>query len=1081
MSNITDLEGYCQGVAYHDYAMLIAQFKKSDEFLSKESVENKPIDCLVSPMIFFEDNCEGYLNGLVKNAKKFKKEDQDYKIDFDSYLYNPVTFLSFGETDGLGMVVIDDFGIAVEITSNVKLSNKQTQIAFCPKIDTIGIDEEDLRFFAEPHELFMNRHDQNSYGLNVHPFFKSRPLVGYTAFRLNGLAKLGNGLLLQKATFKSIAKKVSETLNLVDWNTEFTRVEDIDTFKCLILDPVGWPDVIILMYSNNYSIIGTVINALQSLTINDISIALQDGPLCEEVLPCLDAYGVNNRIQEIDSLIKNKCSPNLEKICSEKPLFGNHALFSTVTNLGITSDAFFEDSDSGNDCTLGFTNANINFNVSAGHLDDFQNHILKTGIKKNELNSLDTLKKNQGWIQMGLYDGSISPAYDHPDIKILSLSSVIQKIKILLGFGSSVNILEWQWPLREITSILTLPIIKGPFYFDHSLKKDIINHPHVNLRPILTTLKEALFESQNGVISISILRGSIKQLRIPAPLSSGLAYLYSDFSKALSDPFLFANVIDLFEIFKALHKLISGDLIDELNQYLKEYEHDKRLKELKRLSFLDEIDIQELTSLVKLLSNALQHRTCLGVNDVQKWHIPFNFKGILNKLVTLSSVPMTCSLEIIRCIIANRFDAYNPNEKIDVSGISQTNVGGALRVSLNHRVEGKKIKVGHNQNDFIVDLSINIAQLTHPHTLYSHLSQTGYLIFQLFQGNPTAINFKKNTECIDKCKRTDCFWLCDEQEYNRENLEKLVRMEQIFAEMFAFSLVFGKDENIKDGIEAYTRYFMVMYTMDPMSMNRDDKITLWRLAEVLIRVFLTSDPFIQPQRYDNSGLLYDHMEFKKPSKEDIENAKKRFIEQAEMSGPLFYDFSRFWKNKNAKTFVLEHFTKVFEISFRQICCSFYLANNIVTDVNDLIKLPKDTSKHNVLNNYFAKSFDEGYPFAKYKKTYTDSENTVDKTELFYIVRQILNIHLKSHFSVFNNKKTNYYLRNQDNYSETNRFLVDKFESGFFSADPELRKLYLHRRILVMKSLWDVSTAIRATTLRGLFDNINWGKLKISLN
>ncbi|MFX1590541.1 MAG: hypothetical protein ACFFC1_20600, partial [Promethearchaeota archaeon] len=402
-------------ISYHKYAVFISHLD-NEHYLRSKSKNGNQYSSFVKGNNATVLNCAKYFNNLRKNFDEYKnaaqKADPDIDLEslpkFPHHLYNPACFLCFGNTDNLTITTIDDFDFANYLSSRLEIPVKQTCLAFCPNLKSLGIETgRDAQFYdigdiCDGPPITVGQSEPS-----VHPFLQHRPLLAVSYFKLNGISVLGPGMLLQQAIYKAIANKTEDVYDELLKKTEcgknqknlFESVisqEDVKSFKAAIVDPQGWSDVVYLSFCRNYSVMISIIAALRCITFLDLFKSLDNNEQ-QDLQDSIDSFDLHREM-------KRRLQSQLIEGENEFPQ-ANHIFCSTYTNLGIAQEAFCQKECKENEkyYYTGIVVGETNFNIRAGHIQETIK-ILKNKKKVNYVKDVDL--SDYLWYMVGHNDFS---------------------------------------------------------------------------------------------------------------------------------------------------------------------------------------------------------------------------------------------------------------------------------------------------------------------------------------------------------------------------------------------------------------------------------------------------------------------------------------------------------------------------------------------------------------------------------------------------------------------------------------------------------------------------------------------------
>lgn len=1093
------------GLKYHGRAVLIAHIDAERFFLN-----NSTGDCLSSftePNKLFTKKCLEYrrrFRRLIEDvAESSSSVSGLMEEDIAHYLYNPVCFTAFGDNDNIAIVGIDELEAGADLSSLlIEVPVRQTCLAFCPELSSLGLKAKKYGdIFCELEDVYKDS-DIESKRLNYpstiascKEFLSKRPLLAVSYFKLNTMAILGPGLMMQEYTYKVMADRIAKTLEELRKNAKKLKEiipyeeHDIDSFRCMFLDPQGWSDIATLMFCRNYSVIAAVAVALRSLTMGDLykidtlekirsnRVGLKEAVKC---------FGIHKQIAERG---KKK---------EEEFLIANHVFCSTYTTVGMYEKAFEKETVPEKDEDYhynGLIIADSNLNVCAGHGLDIKRRAEELHASQVSSIKLDNYN-DYVWFLIGHNDFVYQQLADSKrDVdKAIRLADFIKEIKLIrcnngrpdTGSGEfTADVLDTCSDLR-----IPVPILSA-------VMTSVEYDKHIETKAVWERLRRSLFEDDKGFLSIVKLRKYMNILRIPPSLSTAILYLYTDFANYLSDPFLFDSILDLYDVISALRTLLIEELpmllkkrlVEELKislgdkwtdtiaeelfsdkqeQLNKELQQDIGLKmrlDSICLSFLGTDDLENLVELTDLLQNALGNRIQITFNAAERWNATVDVRGIgLDRIISAADAPLKCGLGILRRI-KNHVDKQKDQElsEYEIDLQNKQRIGGASKISYHPRCFSKRLMVGNTPNIFIGSVDINLAHLTQPHSFYIHLHETAHLISCLLGGH------EDHEKACSKCAANNTYChrkSCDEDKKLTEIY--LERYQEIFAEMFVHRFVF------EDAPKLFFRNYVANYSLDPInSVADDDEETFDRMLEVFVRGFLASEPFRKPEEYSSkSGFI-------KLTPEASKNALKRFWAYVEDAGPILSNFQQLWhgeKEADVKKFVDEQFQKIYSEAYHPVCC---IRNELSEICDSVVKenYPKNEEVIEELAHQIENGLKEGRPIVRVQyKEEEKAEMVPEKKRLdtMFIVSNLLRKHIETLYGgtsmvVYLHRRTN----GKPNYTciefdgKMDYKLLDRHFSGIISITPAAREQSMRNRIAIIKTLWDISTTLRARRLKDI--------------
>jgi hypothetical protein len=1087
------------GLTYHGHAVLIAHIE-SERFLAGGG-DKDPLHYFLRPNQLFAEACQECRQYLKHAPERFRPAfiPGGSPLDFDDFLYSPACFVALGDTDNIVMVAVDEFDLAGHLSSLVTVPTRQTCLAFCPELKSFRPALKRHRdTFCEFTDLYMDpflsiRRNQDPDAVaSCEHFLQQRPLLAVTYFKLNGMASLGPGLLIQEYTYKAMAQRICDTLDLLREHIDQYQetipggVADIDAFRCTFLDPQGWSDVATLMFSPNYTITATVIAALRCLTMQDLyKISEDSGEISlREAVACFDVHSRVARLSGTDA---------------DSTLSANHVFCSTYTSPGIYEKSFELDTVPPRGQAHhynGLVIADSNLSVCAGHVLRVRRKAARQRDPGTCPDFPTTLQERYIWYMFGHNDFVYQQLGDGArDVgKVVEFASVIRQIKAMRGStcdaedgGTDADILDACTEVRIPIPILPRVMAETDYT------------AHADIKVVLETLRKSLFENNDGYLSINRLTDCMRIVRVPSPLSSAIRYLYADFANYLSDHFLFESVLDLFDAFVAFRTLLVEDLPDLLRRRLiaqmsdfpstrrrdvpdSEYFADEqpnmrqalygdtaRREQLDSicLGFLSPEDLQDLVGIVELLQNALANRVQITFSAAERWNATVDARGIgLDRMMSAADAPLKCGLGMLRRVMNRlRKTTCETDHAEDIRRSNRRKIGGASSVSYHARCFSRRLVVGDTPDLFLASVDLNLSHLTRPQAFYIHLHETAHLVSQLLRDAQGCTHPAFGCAIADEC--------CHKKRQfssNELNEVYLERYQEIFAEMLIHKFVFHNDARL------YFRNYIVNYSLDPICFGPDDHQSLIRMLEVFIRGFLASDPFVAPDVYsvnsDTVPVITDRI---------VNDAFRRFSTLLDDAGPFLHDFRRLWqanKRNEVWSYARKEFERVYRAAYHPVCCIWEDVREIYSLVAEETYPPGDAAA-NMVAKEIGRAISVGRPIVRVKYVSEESHDVPEAKRLgpLFIVSTLLREYISVLYADIDTASGVVYLPRGTNGKPDaeclwpsegwNCAVLDRNFNGIVCASPQKRKESMQIRIAIIKTLWDISTTLRARRMKDM--------------
>jgi hypothetical protein len=1005
----------------------------------------------------FCHGCDDFISACKKYGADVKEKyslfckanhiNQQVQKPLDNYLFNPACYVPFGHADGLVITLLDDFDPVHHITAQLKTTLEEICLAFCPTLQSIGVHN-DKQIFCELHTLLNN----NPVDLDLeHEFQKKTPLLVFTKYKIAGLALLGEGLLFQQALLKAMARKIQETITLLDKqckneNSTETLIlpNDIKTFKCAFLDLQGAEEIGTLMFCSNYSVAMTIVAALRTLTFDDV---FKENPHVEKAL--------NNSKSHLSIIKLALDEQQLPEDVSD--IKDNHVFRWTYSSLAVSPNALVS---SGHANCNGYVEATVELQIEPGHHLDVETNIKVVGQQNEEYRG----PKEYHRYKVGV--GDIIFAYSSSEEKtkfpLMSLSSVFSLACINdRTFGDSVRIEKYGRAVIDIKTNMTIPIPKIPVDMSHSPSDNLYNPILIKvLRQIQNKLCYATYsnatsidkthktnESRSGKLSIDKLKVIPRMYVLPVSLRRSVEHLYQSFAICIADPFLFDMVLDFYDVFATLH----GVLTDYLPQVYKSENN-----------VIDEKTVQEIALLVDVISSAFARRMSKAYPEQQIRDMSIDFRGGLNQILLAADVPVKSSFGLVR-----KF-AF-PHGKTEY----RDRVGSVTRISFLSGASCRPLNLGIENQARLACFEMDVPHVLHIASYCDSIHESAHLIYYgLLENQDSPIHgFKSRLSNLSIVMKN--------------------RIQELFADLITQIFIFGADT------AKFMRYKLDNYTKSHVSVGADDNDTIVRFTDELIRLFLVIDTIPigkKPKSWTS-----------KWKKDSIDNIAKRFNNMVERFGPIFSEYQRLQAckdNEKIKYYLSKEFKDIYAEASEFMPGLWSEAIRIYKSyTKGFIDFSKNTYDcyDEELNKIVEKGLTEGRPIAQSQYyPITDNKISFNKSDSgnkmcagadpLTLICKLLYQYMPP-FKDIEGKAIHLYrdpIERRVDYPEEVQYLkkkeqpwyefqIDRGAPALFCPVPEYRKKRLLKQIVVIKSFWGLSSSMRLRRLEEIICD-NWPEL-----
>ena len=1100
------------GLRYEDYTAFVCYLDKGTLARSGQIPPSpSPPDAYVSKL--FSDQCRKFGVGFDNLSKEWEKANDVSGEDegWPDYLYNPISYTSFGATDSISLLCAHSLDVLPNITSDIHALVSQSSIAFCPRLDQFGLTDDQLKHFISFHELFSNlppRHiDPPETSCNP-SYNESQPLIAVTQIGFSCLAILGPGLLLQQAVYKAIILKINAIVeelkaSMEDENSASRHLfepDDLEEFTCVLTDSLDWANIGLIIHSRNYSLVMTIIAGLQSMAMEDV----------------FEADGVgyspsNNRLRElvldpnlsphtaIAKVMREKYVEDDEKRHVKDDLRDNHVILTTYTTLGMSHKAVYQlneavqklaEGDSIETCNWppvhGKLSASMICDPMHGHMHEllkearevFQTPGVPDDIKEPpELDPAGYIIFSTGRDGLALGDNKYINDPSHPASEpsksarqhLRSTLHALGLRQLLLNKYFTVTGKKFPGNVRRLSTVMGVPIPEAlKAVSDEAYPRDI-EKGHVTLARMFHEMVGQVFDPDNGEendreveaggsgtkppppLSVSILQEKMKKLGLQGTLCRALSYLFCEYAKALKSPQLLAGVIDLYENFMGLLALIEqlADNVDDSNS------------RFKRGCHLDANETERLVQLIESVRDALYHRMQVSANTVETSEVAIDLRGGMNQLLESADVALKCGLGLVRRMIAGCDNEPSLDGKY--TGVSQTSISPTPQISI--------LNSGGTSNVMVSNASVSIDHLTRAESIHDYLHEAGHLLLMVILQHPDEMEFSSvATELKDLRNKI----LAEKAGNFSQGIQAQATInldqetyDEVFVEQLIFLLIFDKDW------ELFATYYFSSFWLQQVSNSKNETEVICKIYYSLYRCFLALDPFRTADSHDEGeASLYDGSQRDVTSK-DLPTARTRFEELIEKTKGLFQGFDETYDDHLRKIFC-DRMEKMFPMDKPVAELNWIICKKIFTEYCEKRQDPEDLQIVEKVKSHVPISIEQGYALSRALSEHGTGRFDGYMDSLF-IIRTMLREFIRRYYKPlqdFSNSRIHVQRDEQGTVilEKTTGFkwhglLLDRVKTGFFVTDPKLGKDLLKSRIALIKSMWGISCSLKARRLR----------------
>lgn len=1042
------------GIAYHPYLALFCVFNDALT-IRMGKTEHPDLDQNVSRQI--ATAAWRYRKKIQRNLADFCAATSCSESELGPHFYNPAYSLCFGSADGLAAILLDDFDPFLRITGEQSLPIDQASLALCPTLSSLGLKSDGDSPFKEFDQLLGKggtptevsgqaeslSDEQKLYECHTHGYQATQPLQVLTRFKTNGIGALGDGLLFQRALFRAMARRISRTMEGLLRNknehsvTSLEITEDcIRNLSIVFADLQSCEDTAVYISCQNYSVAFTLIQALRCLTYGDL---VSDGD--RQVQQWVRKVNGDSPQRAILS-----CLP---RGSSSSNLLANHCFCSSYSIAGVSETTFHEENPN---CS-GLSEVYARLDISPGHFVNATDRARKAlatfnGPKAEPYDRPETLEFSSGDYQRILvgrhdYDFSFAHMSDDTNNQVLRVPSVIRRMRALFeqfSLEAGPKSLRGTTGVLGSSSWLVIPI---PSLLAPNTIASLVPTDHLPIKAILRDIRAGLFGNnfRTGALdevvsplSVDKLTEEMRRVRLPLTLRRTIEYLFQNFANSLGDLYLFDSVLDLYDVYRVLHQLLTVELPDQMKR--------------EPTSTLSWKVIHVLCELIDSVQNATAHRLHFEPNtELHDWAV--DFRGGLNRLVMGADAASKCGIGLVRWCSESDFGNHNLE-----SASRDKPMAGVTRLTFRPGVTCKPYRIGSVS---LARLDMNVGHIFNVVEFGEYIHEAAHLIQELmYESHSHAENLPT-------------------RDPSASNSSRFVRNNEIFAETLSCFFVYGTNW------ESFERFYWWRYSIHTVSVGSTTKETLTYFAEAALRAFCVSLLF-QTSTSLRYGIDPHPLNADLGTVEDTSlppHYRRRFEDFLKRAYVFFVGYGDL-KSEITDVDFEDEMNKTFEKLVFQTLRDAVLLWEAAAKVYKTFASSKhpwnaDGDDPEVgrrgLSDAIDKCFDSGQAcVSETFKTIQNEERDVDELA---IVVQLISAYTSSfldkvkhshglHLERDAEGKVTY--RHRDAWND---FQIERGNPRPFSPLPAVRRDRLTREIVSLKSLWNISTKMRGRRLQDI--------------
>lgn len=1095
------------GIQYDNYAAVICYLDKS-ACARAGQVRDSPTPPDHEIASWFGGQCAEYRRGIKNETRQWAKangfdpDDEEYR--WPDYLYKPVCYSSFSNTDCVSLLCSHTLDVLPNVTSEILAPVAHASLAFCPKLDTLGVSREESGYFCEYKDLFVGI-DPDSEDKRDPGFSEEQPLLAITQIGLSSLSIMGPGLIFMRSALTAIILKVNQTVAELTEKFErddptirglFKERGEIESLRCVLLDSLDWADLGLIILCRNYSLAMTIVAAVQSITMQELYDADARSGRSGSDLQSLASHPKLSPHPWLAHIARERYSTPARKQAIDDSLSGTHAILTTYTSLCMSHravhDTLNQADEPRQDGSLsygGYVSQQLICDPMHGHLRNLLDSVLKTFRLKKLRHESDT---NLSGLETMAYT-LFSPGKDGLTIGdnrrvgesfaidpsksdgIVALSHAVRLRQALINeffTGSDLSTETGEIPsadfcghVRHFSTSLGIPI---PLLDVHPAA---LPEGHIHLARILRDMTQRVFDvatdaiaqygskepsGYEGTLSIKDLTRRMRRLGVPSSLCKAITYLFFEYAKALQSPQLVSAVVDLYENFLAIFHLF-----EEMEKNIPAWVENS---DFRQSSFLDGEDSQNLVELITSIRDALVHRTQVSANTVEDSDVAIDLRGGMNQLLDAADVAMKCGVGLVRRILAEDDELFAaPSGK--QTGISRAGIDPSARVSQLHIGEVSDLLIG--------TASLSVDHLTRAESIADYFHEAAHLLLNLLVTSPPE-QFK--SEALNVLRRSEIKEIYQE----------------VFVEQFTLKLMFGNDWKL------FTTFYLSTMWIQPVSNSRSRAGALCKVMESVMRCFCIIDPI--RCALDEGPSIYDSHEKKQdreiaadePNDDELAEeaitelelleATDRFKDVIQFAKRFFLDFDKIYDVDCERHFIGE-FRDHFPGHFKTVKAIWRVNQQVYGNYASASVADQDPEVIALLTKKLCTVLDTGRPVVAYLREVRETGMANGFLDPLFIIRILLGEFVRSVYGPFaEDKVKNIHIIREPQLGHPefedgnwHGLLLDRVKTGFFVANPKMGADLFQKRVTMIKSMWDISCTLKSRRLRLLL-KASWNDL-----
>ena len=998
-------------------------------------------------------------------------------------LFEPRTFVTFGKTDYLSLIPIDSTDRLTLLTANRSLPINQCTLAFCPRIQDV----------AAPHRSGPREPPSALCSVTDLLFCEDPlPLMAFSYLKLSPLATLGLGIAFQNALLRAIDARIDRTLEYLRSNAAERRDLDIDVkelerVRVSLVEPEGWPDLALLARGLNYSTLCSILAVLRGLTFHEVFTI--DASLKESI----------RRSRVVDWLARSlvdREGANADSIAE------NHVFSTSNTTLGVAHRDWRQPAADGaepaagrggrhslrqiiqeSDGVGGLVRPKVGVRVFPGH-DATAHDIVARIVQEREpgrwpdrepdapteqsrlqqifrrarrivdwrpwsSRSRRTLPVAPGslyWFTVGETDYELHWMLHGPGESGISETASLPELIAHLAEETNSGDVD---SLSDLITELSVPVSRNLL---KELTPDVTSAArHLPVPKALERCRSRLF-GPGGRLDHARLNAHLKQLGVPVPLCSSVMYLYHDFANCLGNSLLVDQVIDLYDYFVGFYRGLERDA------------KRSQANPPRWGSAYSRYTLSQIERSVETLQNALAHRVKNKFRDIERWDLGVDFRGGLNKLVHGADGHLKCTLGFVKTWDEALGRSASPGASASsrpaassAGALTRQNFAGLSKISFAARTEVDTMILGGG-HVFLTSINFGISRLAQPGSYYLHYHEMAHLFLRMVvrrsdrdsAGRRVLLEFLRYSEGLEK-----------------------QRVAEVWADSIAYHVLFCRTRRRGHAV-TFTRFLFSQYSFAHSLGDLDVHERHQALGEFLLRAILILAPLeeLEQVEFGPARLL---------GPDEVERVLRWFFGTEERTG-LFEQCKHLlageeghWGGAESDHpvigYTMDKVRRELPTAARWAWAVANEAKDILEQVDHLVGPHPETANH--ISRSVRSAYRQRRPVLRTRceerETYRDYHKNEGCVEPLFVVSELVRSYLRWIHSklvlpagrgALIDRSSGDVQWNPGEGEEAPAGL-DWFLNDILVRSAGLRREVIGRRVVFLKSVWDISVSLRA--------------------